>query len=70
MAQTWWLRKQSLDWDGILHPLQRGPHEKLKAPNLCFGFWLTMFVAPFHSFLALNGLFQILVVRWRLMANF
>ena len=22
MAQTWWLRKWSLDWDGNLHPLK------------------------------------------------
>ena len=22
MAQTWWLRKWDLDWDGILHPIQ------------------------------------------------
>ena len=22
MAQTWWLRKWNLGWDGILHPLQ------------------------------------------------
>ena len=59
MAQTWWLRKQDLDRDGILYPIQPPPNPQTRCSNN-------------YNFLdrpQLNQMFDLLLFQTNILSN-